>query len=96
MTAAASTSVLPVPTKATTPVLSQAIDYPLHIGVTEAGTTLTGAVKSSVGLGILLFQGIGDTMRVSLTGDPVDEVHTIPVESQPVTGTGLKKSSLTL
>ena len=55
--------------------LSQAIDYPLHIGVTEAGTTLTGAVKSSVGLGILLFQGIGDTMRVSLTGDPVDEVR---------------------
>jgi len=55
--------------------LSTAIDYPLHIGVTEAGTTLTGAVKSSVGLGILLFQGIGDTMRVSLTGDPVDEVR---------------------
>jgi (E)-4-hydroxy-3-methylbut-2-enyl-diphosphate synthase len=55
--------------------LSEAIDYPLHIGVTEAGTTLTGAVKSSVGLGILLFQGIGDTMRVSLTGDPVDEVR---------------------
>jgi len=55
--------------------LSEAIDYPLHIGVTEAGTTLTGAVKSSVGLGILLHQGIGDTMRVSLTGDPVDEVR---------------------
>ena len=55
--------------------LSQAIDYPLHIGVTEAGTTLSGAVKSSVGLGILLHQGIGDTMRVSLTGDPVDEVR---------------------
>jgi len=55
--------------------LSEAVDYPLHIGVTEAGTTLTGAVKSSVGLGILLFQGIGDTMRVSLTGDPVDEVR---------------------
>jgi (E)-4-hydroxy-3-methylbut-2-enyl-diphosphate synthase len=55
--------------------LSAAIDYPLHIGVTEAGTTLTGAVKSSVGLGILLHQGIGDTMRVSLTGDPVAEVR---------------------
>jgi (E)-4-hydroxy-3-methylbut-2-enyl-diphosphate synthase len=55
--------------------LSEAIDYPLHIGVTEAGTTLSGAVKSSVGLGILLHQGIGDTMRVSLTGDPVDEVR---------------------
>jgi len=55
--------------------LSDAVDYPLHIGVTEAGTTFSGTVKSSVGLGILLHQGIGDTMRVSLTGDPVDEVR---------------------
>jgi len=55
--------------------LSQAIDYPLHIGVTEAGTIFSGTIKSSVGLGILLNQGIGDTMRVSLTGDPVDEVR---------------------
>ena len=49
-------------------------DYPFHIGVTEAGTLVRGAVKSSVGLGILLHEGIGDTMRVSLTGDPVEEV----------------------
>ena len=49
-------------------------DYPLHIGVTEAGTLLRGAVKSSVGLGVLLSQGIGDTLRVSLTADPVQEV----------------------
>ncbi len=49
-------------------------DYPLHIGITEAGTLLQGAVKSSVGLGVLLWQGIGDTMRVSLTSDPVDEI----------------------
>ena len=55
--------------------LSEAIDYPLHIGVTEAGTIFSGTIKSSVGLGILLHQGIGDTMRVSLTGDPVDEVR---------------------
>lgn len=55
--------------------LSEAIDYPLHIGVTEAGTVFSGTIKSSVGLGILLHQGIGDTMRVSLTGDPVDEVR---------------------
>lgn len=55
--------------------LSDAVDYPLHIGVTEAGTTFSGTIKSSVGLGILLHQGIGDTMRVSLTGDPVDEVR---------------------
>lgn len=55
--------------------LSQAVDYPLHIGITEAGTIFSGTIKSSVGLGILLADGIGDTMRVSLTGDPVDEVR---------------------
>jgi (E)-4-hydroxy-3-methylbut-2-enyl-diphosphate synthase len=49
-------------------------DYPLHLGVTEAGTLLAGAVKSSAGLGILLADGIGDTIRVSLTADPVEEV----------------------
>ncbi len=54
--------------------MSEQVDYPLHIGVTEAGTPLRGAVKSGVGLGILLAQGIGDTLRVSLTGDPVDEM----------------------
>lgn len=48
-------------------------DYPLHIGVTEAGTLVRGAVKSAVGLGILLWEGIGDTLRVSLTHDPVAE-----------------------
>ena len=51
--------------------LSQRCDYPLHIGVTEAGTMLRGSVKSSVGLGVLLWQGIGDTLRVSLTSDQV-------------------------
>ena len=55
--------------------LSDAVDYPLHIGITEAGTIFSGTIKSSVGLGILLADGIGDTMRVSLTGDPVDEVR---------------------
>lgn len=54
--------------------MAQAVDYPLHIGVTEAGTPLRGAAKSGVGLGILLFEGIGDTLRVSLTGDPVLEM----------------------
>jgi len=53
---------------------SQASDYPLHIGVTEAGTMLRGTVRSAVGLGVLLAQGIGDTLRVSLTADPVQEV----------------------
>jgi (E)-4-hydroxy-3-methylbut-2-enyl-diphosphate synthase len=55
--------------------LSEKVDYPLHIGITEAGTTFSGTIKSSVGLGILLSGGIGDTLRVSLTGDPVDEVR---------------------
>ena len=48
--------------------------YPLHVGITEAGPILRGNIKSSVGLGIILYQGIGDTIRVSLTGDPVQEV----------------------
>ena len=55
--------------------LAAAVDYPLHIGITEAGTIFSGTIKSSVGLGILLAEGIGDTLRVSLTGDPVDEVR---------------------
>jgi (E)-4-hydroxy-3-methylbut-2-enyl-diphosphate synthase len=55
--------------------LSQRVDYPLHIGITEAGTTFSGTIKSSVGLGILLSEGIGDTLRVSLTGSPVDEIR---------------------
>jgi (E)-4-hydroxy-3-methylbut-2-enyl-diphosphate synthase len=55
--------------------MSRKTDYPLHIGITEAGTFLPGTVKSSVGLGILLAEGIGDTLRVSLTDDPVQEVR---------------------
>jgi (E)-4-hydroxy-3-methylbut-2-enyl-diphosphate synthase len=54
---------------------SQKADYPLHIGISEAGTLFSGTIKSSVGLGILLSEGIGDTMRVSLTADPVEEVR---------------------
>ena len=48
--------------------------YPLHVGITEAGTVLSGNIKSSVGLGIILYQGIGDTIRVSLTGNPLEEI----------------------
>lgn len=55
--------------------LSSKVDYPLHIGITEAGTLFSGTIKSSVGLGILLSEGIGDTLRVSLTGDVLDEVR---------------------
>ena len=51
------------------------VDYPLHIGITEAGTPWGGTIKSAVGIGILLAEGLGDTLRVSLTGDPVEEVR---------------------
>ena len=56
--------------------IARLTDYPQHIGVTEAGTTETGRIKSAVGLGALLMDGIGDTMRVSLSGDPQPEVET--------------------
>ncbi|MDZ7642246.1 MAG: flavodoxin-dependent (E)-4-hydroxy-3-methylbut-2-enyl-diphosphate synthase [Desulfurivibrio sp.] len=55
--------------------LAAACDYPLHLGVTEAGGLIAGTVKSSVGLGILLYEGIGDTLRISLTRDPVEEIR---------------------
>ncbi len=55
--------------------ISGKVDYPLHIGVTESGTIRKGTIRSSVGIGALLAEGIGDTIRVSLTGDPVEEVR---------------------
>lgn len=55
-------------------ILAEKTDYPLHVGITESGTLLSGNIKSGVGLGIILYQGIGDTVRVSLTGDPVEEI----------------------
>lgn len=54
--------------------IARACPYPLHVGITEAGTLLAGNIKSSIGLGLILNQGIGDTIRVSLTGDPVEEI----------------------
>lgn len=54
--------------------VSEEINYPLHVGITEAGTLISGNIKSSIGLGLILSQGIGDTIRVSLTGDPVEEI----------------------
>ena len=54
--------------------IAEKINYPLHVGITEAGTLTSGNIKSALGLGIILYQGIGDTIRVSLTGDPVEEI----------------------
>ncbi len=56
--------------------IAEKCKYPLHVGITESGTVFSGNIKSSVGLGIILSQGIGDTIRVSLTGDPVEEIKT--------------------
>ena len=55
-------------------IIAEKTDYPLHVGITEAGTLISGNIKSSIGLGLILNQGIGDTIRVSLTGDPVEEI----------------------
>lgn len=54
--------------------LAERTDFPLHVGITESGTVYSGSIKSAIGLGAILYQGIGDTIRVSLTGDPVQEV----------------------
>ena len=55
--------------------LAEACDYPLHLGITEAGGLMSGSVKSSIGMGVLLWSGIGDTIRVSLSADPVEEIR---------------------
>ena len=57
-------------------IISSKTDHPLHVGITESVTLFSGNIKSSVGLGLILYQGIGDTIRVSLTGDPVEEIKT--------------------
>jgi (E)-4-hydroxy-3-methylbut-2-enyl-diphosphate synthase len=72
--------------------LAQKVDYPLHLGVTEAGTPTAGAVKSAVGIGTLLAEGIGDTIRVSLAADPVEEVR---VGIEILKSLGLKREGLT-
>lgn len=57
-------------------IIAKEISYPLHVGITESGTVYSGNIKSSVGLGAILYQGIGNTIRVSLSGDPVEEIKT--------------------
>ena len=65
--------------------------YPLHVGITEAGTLYSGNIKSALGLGIILYQGIGDTIRVSLTGDPVEEIKSAKLILRTL---GLKKGGI--
>jgi (E)-4-hydroxy-3-methylbut-2-enyl-diphosphate synthase len=71
--------------------LAELVDYPFHIGITEAGTLFTGSVKSSVGIGTILARGIGDTIRVSLTADPVEEIK---VGKQILTSLALKRDGV--
>lgn len=73
--------------------LSARVNYPLHIGVTEAGTSFRGTIVSSIGLGILLHGGIGDTLRVSLTADPVEEIR---VAWEILKSLGLRKRGITV
>src|SRR5919106_1539244 len=72
--------------------LADQVDYPFHLGVTEAGTPTVGTIKSAVGLGTLLAEGIGDTVRVSLAADPVEEVR---VGTEILKALGLRKGGLT-
>ena len=73
--------------------MSQTVNYPLHLGVTEAGTIRSGVIKSAVGIGALLAEGIGDTFRISLTGDPVREVE---VGNEILKSLGMKEYGPTL
>ncbi|MCI6099122.1 MAG: flavodoxin-dependent (E)-4-hydroxy-3-methylbut-2-enyl-diphosphate synthase [Selenomonas sp.] len=73
--------------------MSEKVEYPLHLGITEAGTAKTGVIKSAVGIGALLAEGIGDTIRISLTGDPVVEVR---VANEILKSLGLKEYGPTL
>ena len=72
---------------------SKAFNYPLHLGITEAGTAFSGTIKSSIGLGVLLREGIGNTLRVSLSDDPVEEIK---VAKEILKDCGLYKKSPTL
>lgn len=72
---------------------SKTFDYPLHIGITEAGTAFSGTIKSSIGLGILLREGIGNTIRVSLSDDPIEEIK---VAKEILKNCNLYKKSPTL
>lgn len=71
--------------------MSEKVDYPLHLGVTESGTPFRGTIKSSIGIGTLLAEGIGDTIRVSLTSDPIEEIK---VAKEMLKALGLREGGL--
>ena len=73
--------------------IAEQINYPLHVGITESGSLIAGNIKSAVGLGTILYQGIGDTVRVSLTGDPVEEVRSAKLILKTL---GLRKGGVTV
>lgn len=72
-------------------ILAKKTDYPLHVGITESGTVISGNIKSALGLGLILNQGIGDTVRVSLTGDPVEEIKSAKIILRTL---GLRKGGI--
>ena len=72
-------------------IIAQKTNYPLHVGITESGTIFSGSIKSAIGLGIILNQGIGDTIRVSLTDDPVKEVEAAKIILKTL---GLRKGGI--
>ena len=72
-------------------ILAEKTKYPLHVGITESGTLLSGNIKSAIGLGLILNQGIGDTIRVSLTGDPVEEIKSVKLILRTL---GLRKGGI--
>lgn len=74
-------------------IIAQKTDYPLHVGITESGSVLAGNIKSAIGLGTILYQGIGDTIRVSLTGAPIEEVRSAKLILKTL---GLKKGGVTV
>ena len=73
--------------------IAQKTNYPLHVGITESGTVMSGNIKSAIGLGNILYQGIGDTIRVSLTGDPSEEIRSARLILRTL---GLRKGGVTV
>lgn len=74
-----------------TELIAKQTDHPLHVGITESGTVTSGNIKSAIGLGLILNQGIGDTIRVSLTGDPTEEIKSAKIILRTL---GLRKGGI--